>query len=58
MVLFAVAMALHLIVNDFSLQEHYHQNNHKKGRWVLVVALLLGWGTGLVLELPEYVISF
>lgn len=56
MVLFAVAMALHFIVNDFGLQEH-HQNAYRRyGRWVLVVALLLGWAVGFIFTLPKLVV--
>ncbi|WP_347158599.1 hypothetical protein [Pontibacter chitinilyticus] len=53
LILFSVAMALHFIINDFGLQEHYHQDYRHKGRWVLVIALLVGWSIGLGLELQE-----
>ncbi|PRY14207.1 hypothetical protein CLV24_10417 [Pontibacter ummariensis] len=57
MILFAVAMALHFVVNDYGLQDHYHEDYRKKGRWVLVVALVLGWVLGFVIVLPEHVTS-
>ncbi len=53
MLLFSIAMALHFIVNDFGLQEHHHKSYIRVGRWVLVIALLLGWGTGFLVELTE-----
>jgi hypothetical protein len=56
MLLFAMAMALHFVVNDFGLQEHHEDTYRRVGRWVLVAALLLGWATGLVLELSEAVV--
>ncbi|MBC5775304.1 hypothetical protein H8S95_14590 [Pontibacter sp. KCTC 32443] len=56
MLLFAIAMALHFIVNDYGLQEHHQDTYRKVGRWVLVIALLLGWSVGFVVELPEVVL--
>ncbi|WP_439881608.1 hypothetical protein ACSX1A_00325 [Pontibacter sp. MBLB2868] len=53
LILFSVAMALHFIVNDFGLQEHHHERYRKYGRWVLVLALVVGWGTGYLLELSH-----
>ncbi|MFD2248188.1 hypothetical protein [Pontibacter ruber] len=53
MLLFSVAMALHFIVNDFGLQEHHQESYRRVGRWVLVAALVAGWATGFVVELPE-----
>ncbi|RAU83615.1 hypothetical protein [Pontibacter arcticus] len=53
MLLFAVAMALHFLVNDIGLQEHHREVYRRKGRWVLVVALLAGWATGLLIEVSE-----
>ena len=53
MLLFSVAMALHFIVNDFGLQEHYQEGYRRTGRWVLVAALVAGWATGFVVALPE-----
>jgi hypothetical protein len=56
MVLFAVAMALHFIVNDYGLQDHHQHVYRRMGRWVLVVALLAGWVTGFLIELPKSVV--
>ncbi|TPE40582.1 hypothetical protein [Pontibacter mangrovi] len=53
LMLFSIAMALHFIVNDFGLQEHHHDSYRRMGRWVLVAALVAGWGVGYVVELPE-----
>lgn len=53
LLLFSIAMALHFIVNDFGLQEHHHDSYRRIGRWVLVAALVAGWGIGFVVELPE-----
>ncbi|GGK65620.1 hypothetical protein ACD591_02110 [Rufibacter glacialis] len=45
-----VAMALHFLVNDFGLREHHKERYQKLGRWLLVAALALGWGIGLLVE--------
>ena len=47
LILFAVAMALHFIVNDYGLQELHHDTYRKVGRWVLVVAFVVGWAVGM-----------
>ncbi|MDP9354239.1 MAG: hypothetical protein M3R02_02980 [Chloroflexota bacterium] len=51
--LFAVAMGLHFVVNDFGLREHHKAAYGRIGRWVLVAALLLGWVVGLAGEISE-----
>ncbi|WP_018477169.1 hypothetical protein [Pontibacter roseus] len=56
MLLFSVAMALHFIINDYGLQEHHRNIYRHFGRWILVAALLLGWGLGFVVELPASVV--
>lgn len=56
MVLFSIAMALHFIVNDYGLHSHHKQSYRKYGRWILVAALLAGWGSGIVLPMPETVV--
>jgi zinc transporter ZupT len=55
-ILFSVAMALHFVVNDIGLQEHHQEKYQRRGRWVLVVALLLGWGTGYIFNPPEAIV--
>jgi hypothetical protein len=49
-------MALHFVVNDIGLQEHHQEKYRRQGRWILVAALLLGWGTGFVLEPSEAIV--
>lgn len=51
--LFGTAMGLHFVVNDFGLREHHKDAYDRIGRWVLAVAILLGWGVGLAGEIPE-----
>ena len=57
LILFTVAMALHFIVNDFGLQEHHHETYSKTGRWVLVVAIVVGWAVGYVVEISEAAVA-
>ena len=43
-VLFAIAMGLHFVLTDRSLEEHYPHRFPRSGRVLLAAALLLGWG--------------
>ncbi|MFT2011124.1 hypothetical protein ACMA1I_20815 [Pontibacter sp. 13R65] len=56
LLLFAIAMALHFIVNDYGLQDHHQHVYRRMGRWVLVVALLVGWITGFLVQVPDSVV--
>ena len=47
------AMALHFLVNDFGLREHYKDRYRYAGRWILVLALAIGWTLGLAIEVTE-----
>lgn len=55
--LFALAMALHFLVNDYGLREHHKSAYHRFGRWVLAAAVALGWTVGLLTEVPELFIA-
>jgi hypothetical protein len=54
---FFVAMALHLLVMDRGLRDHYQHLYHGQGRWFLSAALLVGWGVGTTVGVPEPAIS-
>ena len=54
---FAVAMALHFLVNDFGLQQDHRGRFDRIGRWVLSAALLVGWTMGVFIEVTELAIS-
>ena len=49
LVLFAVAIGLHLLVNDHGLREHHAQRYRQVGRWLLAGAVLLGAALGVFL---------
>jgi hypothetical protein len=46
MLTFALAMALHFMVNDYGLREHHKQIYNGIGRWVLAAAVIIGWALG------------
>lgn len=52
-VLFAVAMGLHFVVNDHGLREHHVGTYHRYGRWLVSSAVLLGALVGAVSSVPE-----
>jgi zinc transporter ZupT len=54
-VLFGLAMLLHLLVNGYALYENHKGTYQRTGRWVLAGAVLLGWGLGVVEDLPKLV---
>lgn len=54
---FFIAIALHFLVNDFGLREHYRQTYQKKGRWILAAAVVVGWVAGWYAEVHEALIS-
>ncbi len=54
---FAIAMALHFVVNDYGLHEHHQHMYERIGRWILAAAVLLGWLLGLLVEIPEVAIA-
>lgn len=43
LLLFTIAMGLHYFVNDHNLRQKHQALYEKKGRWMLVTALLAGW---------------
>ena len=45
--LFAVAMALHFVGNDYGLRKHHAEDYRRTGRWLLAGAVLVGAGVGL-----------
>lgn len=47
LLLFAVAMAVHFVVNDYGLRQDHKKAYRRVGRWVLAVAILIGWVAGL-----------
>lgn len=57
LILFAVALGLHFLVNDFGLRKHHRESYQRIGRWVVAGAILLGWLIGLAWSLERAVVS-
>ncbi|MDQ3310582.1 MAG: hypothetical protein M3517_00495 [Actinomycetota bacterium] len=55
LVLFTVALGLHLFVNDLGLRHHHRRRYDQYGRPLLALAILAGWVVGLVTEFSEAV---
>jgi hypothetical protein len=53
LILFAFAMGVHLVVNDFGLREDHKGAYDRVGRWVLAAAVFAGWAVGLLSEISE-----
>jgi zinc transporter ZupT len=50
---FTIAMAFHFVVNDYGLMDHYHNAYRRKGRWIIMLAILGGWLIGVLTDIPE-----
>ena len=57
LLLFFIAMALHFVVNDYGLREHHKRDYDRIGRWLLVGALFLGYGLGLIFTISDAAIA-
>ncbi len=53
LVIYAIAMSLHFLINDYSLWEDHKRAYDKQGRWVLSAAVILGWVVGTQTEISE-----
>lgn len=53
LIFFFVAMAFHFLVNDYALKGHHQEIYASRGRWVLSLAVLLGWAVGAVFDISE-----
>jgi hypothetical protein len=57
LILFTLALSLHYFTNDYTLSETYGEAYRSFGKWVLILALLLGWITGYFLILSETAVA-
>jgi hypothetical protein len=55
--LFTLAIALHFFTNDYTLSERHGEEYRKKGRWLLIVSLFLGWASGIGTTIPPAAIA-
>jgi hypothetical protein len=51
--LFAVAMGLHIFTITCGLSSHYHEVYDRRGAYLLALASLAGWASGLALDIPR-----
>lgn len=54
---FAIAMALHFVVNDNGLREHHKKTYDHTGRWILAAAVIAGWAIGSRTEVSQAAIA-
>jgi hypothetical protein len=57
LVLFAIAMLLHFVANDYGLRLRHGAAYEHTGRWILAAAIFVGWGLGVAVEVREAVIA-
>ncbi len=57
LIVFALAMLLHFVVNDYGLREKHRDDYRRIGRWMLAATVLLGWVVGLAANIPEVLIA-
>ncbi|QEG39371.1 hypothetical protein [Roseimaritima ulvae] len=53
--LFVIGIGLHFFVNDHALRQHHRKPYHRRGRWILAAAILLGWAVGMSTEIHEVI---
>lgn len=57
LLLFSVAMALHFFVTDDGLRAHHGRTYHRRGRWVLATAVIVGAVAGSAFENIDLLIA-
>lgn len=57
LLLFTFAIGLHLFVNDHSISEKLGDYYGSRQKWILALALYLGWFTGVMYELPTAAVA-
>lgn len=55
---FFIAMGLHFITNDKSLSSSHEKDYDRFGRWLLTAAVVIGWLTGIFVEVSDMAVSF
>lgn len=57
MFFYFLALAVHFVTNDHSLRKDHKEIYDRYGRWLLTVAILLGWVVGVYTQLEEVSVS-
>lgn len=55
--IFFIAMALYFLVNDYSLRHLHREAYHRRGRWILALAVLGGWMVHHVTGISEFTLA-
>lgn len=55
--LYALAIGLHFLVNDYGLRKDHKAAYHNRGRWLLAGAVLVGWFLGTQLPIDAVAIA-
>lgn len=58
MALFFIALGVHFLTNDKGLREAHKEEYDRFGRWLLAIAILLGWAIGFLTSIHELAIAF
>lgn len=58
LLLFTLAMGLHFFTNDYGLRQDFKELYHRYGRWVLSLAVVVGWIIGIRTTLHPLVLPF
>ncbi len=53
LLLYSLAMAFHLLLVDHSLAREQVELYKKRGRWILALAVMIGWSVGMIAPIPE-----
>ena len=57
LVVYAIALGLHFIVNDQALRQHHGRLYDREGRWILAASPLLGWAIGLLVPVSQLAVA-
>lgn len=57
LVVYGLAMTLHLAVNDYGLWQHHKRRYARIGRYVLMAAVAVGLGVGFAVDVPHGVLA-
>jgi zinc transporter ZupT len=57
LVLYFFAMALHFVTADFGTRFNHPELYDHRGRWVLCLATLAGWGLGTLISVPQIAVG-
>lgn len=55
---FFIALGVHFITNDISLDKQHDHDYAKYGRWILTASVVVGWLVGISTELHPFILSY